>query len=203
VIQPFRRLVGPFSLVAGLGALALVAIAAPIAQASVVSLGACDNSALTRPFMPWIDFNTYKLAPGGDFEGSMTGWSLVGGAAQTASNEPYDVGGSGSSSLSLPAGASATSPQTCVSAAYPDFRFFARTDTPGSVIAVSVVYGSVTIPVGIVALSGEWMPTLPMTTLSPIAGALNGGTANVSLQFTELFGRSQIDDVYVDPMGHG
>jgi hypothetical protein len=42
-----------------------------------------------------------------------------------------------------------------------------------------------------------------MTTLSPIPGALNGGTANVSLQFTELSGSAQIDDVYVDPWSHG
>ena len=61
------------------------------------------------------------------------------------------------------AGAQAQSPATCVDAAYPTFRFFARTDTPGATIAVSAVYpgllGTVTVPVGVVALNPTWTPT--------------------------------------------
>jgi hypothetical protein len=186
----------------------VVALPASAAHAALVSVSACDNSALSQPFSPWADFNSYKLAPGGDFEGSLAGWSLQGDAQQVNANEPYDVTGSvGSSSLSLSRGAVATSPPTCVNAAYPTFRFFARTDTPGSTVAVSVVYntwlGQVTIPVGVVALSGDWAPTLPMTTLSAVTGALMGGSANVQLRFTALTGTSQIDDVFVDPWHRG
>ena len=61
----------------------LASAAAPMAaQASLVSLNACDNSALTQPFIRWADLDYYKLAPGGDLEGSLAGWSLQRGAQQ-------------------------------------------------------------------------------------------------------------------------
>jgi hypothetical protein len=69
---------------------------------------------------------------------------------------------------------------------------------------VAVVYrspigGVITVPVGTVALSHGWAPTLPMLTASAVEGALSGGTAQVALRFTALSGSSQIDDVFVDP----
>jgi hypothetical protein len=180
----------------GLGA----AAAAP-AQAGVINLGACDNAPLSQPFLPWADANSYKLVPGGDFEGPTTGWSLGGPAAVGAGSE--QAGTVGAASLSLPAGGSAQSPTTCVDAAYPSLRFFARTDQPGSMFAVSVVYqtllGQTSVPVGVVAPSGGWLPSLPMLTASAVGGLLSGGTAPVALRFAELTGSSQIDDVYVDP----
>lgn len=48
-------------------------------------------------------------------------------------------------------------------------------------------------------MSGTWQPTLPMLTASAIPGLLSGGTTQVALRFTSLTGRSQIDDVFVDP----
>jgi hypothetical protein len=42
-----------------------------------------------------------------------------------------------------------------------------------------------------------------MLTGSAIPGALNGGTANVQLQFTASGGSAQVDDVEVDPFRHG
>jgi hypothetical protein len=198
-----RRLRG-LAATAALSAIALGATAASSAQASVLSLSACDDSLLSQPFLPWVDVNSYKLVPGGDFEGSLTGWSLSGPAAVVSGSEPAGVTGAvGSSSLSLAAMGSAQAPSTCVNAAYPSFRFFARSDTPGSLLAVSVVYpsllGPVTIPVGVVGLGLGWAPTLPMLTGSAVPGLLAGGTAPVSLRFTELTGTSQIDDIYVDP----
>lgn len=89
-----------------------------------------------------------------------------------------------------------------MTAAYPSFRFFTRTDTPGSTLSVSVVYGVLTIPVGVVTPGTDWQPTpLPMPTLSAIPGLLSGGVANVSLRFTTVLGKAQIDDAYVDPSG--
>jgi hypothetical protein len=42
-----------------------------------------------------------------------------------------------------------------------------------------------------------------MTTASPLWGILNGGSANIQLQFTGLAGSVQVDDVEVDPFrGH-
>jgi len=177
--------------------------AAP-AQAALIATGACNEAGLSEPFQQWGDHNSYELLPGGDFEGSPSGWTLSGGAQRVAGSEPYGATGSvGAYSLALPTGASATSPFTCVNASYPSFRFFARNDGLASTVLVQLVYktvlGSLVAPIGAVALSGEWQPTLPMLTGSIAGGVLSGGTGEVALRFTALTGSSRIDDVYVDP----
>lgn len=190
---------------AACAACGIIAVLPASAGASLVDLSHCDNSSLSQPFAQWGDQAYYRLAPGSDFEGTLSGWALQGGARQAAGSESYGVTGSvGASSLALPAGASAVSPATCVNAAYPDFRLFTRGNA-GSSVAVSVMYntgmGTLTIPVGVVRPTGDWQPTLPMATGSAIPGLLNGGSADVQLQFSELSGSSQIDDVFVDPFG--
>ncbi|MGH2888684.1 MAG: hypothetical protein ACRDNJ_03550, partial [Solirubrobacteraceae bacterium] len=111
------------------------------AHAALISTSACDNSAVSQPFAQWGDTNQYKLVPGGSFEGGTDGWTLRGRASIVAGSEPYGATGStGSFSLDLPAGSSATSPFSCVNAAYPSFRFFGRNNGLLSTMAVSVVY---------------------------------------------------------------
>jgi len=185
-------------------AMTLTVFAAAPAQAALIATGACNEAALSQPFQQWGDSNSYELVPGGDFEGSVAGWTLSGGAQRVAGSEPYAVTGSvGGYSLALPAGASATSPFTCVNASYPSFRFFAHTNGLPSTVLVQVVYetvlGPVDLPIGAVALSADWQPTLPMLTGSIAGGVLSGGTGEVALRFTALTGSSRIDDVYVDP----
>jgi hypothetical protein len=193
------------SLIGVLSALALVAAPQAPAHAALLSTNACDNSALTQPFAPWGDSESYKLVAGGDFEGSLSGWTLSHGAQVVAGSEPYAATGStGSSSLDLPAGASVQTPFTCVNAAYPWFRFFARNNGLLSTVAVQIVYkepllGQVALPVGVFALGDNWEPSLRMLTASVVQGVLSGGTAQVALRFTALTGNSQIDDVFVDP----
>jgi hypothetical protein len=183
----------------------LTSVAVPPARADVLSTSACDGAALTQPFLPWADPNLYKLAPGGDFEHSLAGWTVSDGVSTIADSEPYGVTGSvGSSSLSLAAGAVATSPPTCVNAAYPTFRFFARTAGATATVRVDVLYpgllgGTASAPVGTVALSGAWQLTAPMVTGSAVFAATSGGTANVRLRFTELSGSARVDDIFVDP----
>jgi len=177
------------------------------AHAALVESGACNEAGLSQPFLAWGDQSSYELMSGGDFEGSLAGWSLSGGAERVAGSEPYGATGSvGSYSLELPVGASAQSPFTCVNAAYPTFRFFARNDKLLSTVLVQVVYqtpvGVLALPLGAVALSGSWQPTLPMLTGSVALGALSGGTAQAALRFTAEVGPSQIDDVFVDPRMH-
>ncbi len=184
--------------------LALTAFSAAPAGAALVSTGACNDAQLTQPFARWGDQGTYELAPGGDFEGSLAGWTLSGGAARGAGSEPFGATGVvGTSSLSLSAGASAQSPYVCVNAGYPTFRFFARNSGLLSTVLVQVVYktllGPVALPLGTVALSDAWQPTLPMLTGSVAAGLLTGGTAQAALRFTALTGSSRIDDVFIDP----
>ncbi len=200
-----RRAIGSLCTASALSA--FVALGGPAAaQADIVSLDPCDSATLTQPFVPWADASSYKLAPGGDFENGLAGWTLSGGADQGSGSEPYGVTGSvGAASLSLPVGASATSPATCVDAAYPTFRFFDRSDTPGASVAVSVIYatssGTVTIPVGTAATDTSWQPSELMVTGSAVPGALNGGTANVQLRFTAVDGGVHVDDAYIDPKG--
>jgi hypothetical protein len=183
-------------------------IPASQAQASAGGVGACDQASLSQPFMRWSDFNHYKLAPGGDFEGLSTSWARSGGAAVVAGSEPWGVGGSlGSRSLALPPGARGQSPATCVNAAYPTLRFFARAQTPGSLLLVSVLYptilGQVELAVGLVAPTSAWGPAPPMSTVTAILGLVQGATAPIVVRFTAVLGTSQIDDVYIDPHGLG
>jgi hypothetical protein len=182
----------------------LTIFSAASAQAALISTGACNDAALSQPFHSWGDSGEYELLPGGDFEGSSSGWTFSGGAQTVAGSEPYAATGRlGGSSLALPAGASAQSPFTCVNAAYPTFRFFAHNQSLLSTVLVQVVYrtpvGTVSLPLGAVALSGNWQPTLPMLTGSVATGLLSNGTAQAALRFTALIGSSRIDDVFVDP----
>jgi hypothetical protein len=194
----------------GLRSLALGAVTAGIAlaglpatsSAALISTGACDNSSLSQPFAQYGDSNEYKLVSGGDFEGSLSGWTLSGGAKVVGGGNPNDSSGH---SLYLPAGASVTTPFTCVNAAYPSFRLYAKNDSLLSTIVPQVVYklpllGNVALPIGAAALSPNWNPTLPLLTASLVTGVLNGGTAQVALKFTAALGPSQVDDIYVDPM---
>ncbi len=181
----------------------LAACGAASAQASLIATDACNDATLSQPFLRWGDTSAYELLPGGNFEGSLSGWTLS-GARLASGSEPYGATGAvGSSSLALAQGASAQSPFTCVDAAYPTFRFFARNEGLAATVLVQVVYrtplGSVALPLGAVALSPTWEPTLPMLTGSVAGGLLADGTAQVALRFTALTGSSRIDDVFVDP----
>jgi hypothetical protein len=192
------------------GALALICIPVTSAHAAgLINTDPCDNATLTQPFLKWGDSNSYKLVPGGDFEGSMAGWTLTGGAAVRSGSDPFGATGSvGRSSLYLPPGGSAQSPLTCVDFAYPTFRFLAKNNSLLSTVLVSIVYkepllGPVTLPIGPVILSPKWGPSLPMLTASALQSVVNDlfaqGTPQVALKFTSVIGSSEIDDVFVDP----
>jgi hypothetical protein len=190
---PARRLLVTLasltSIAAGTGGLA------SSAQADPVTATLCNDAALSQPFTAWNDNAHYELAPGGDFESS--GWTLSNGAQVVSGSEPFAATGTlGSASLSLPAGASAESPQTCINAAYPTMRMFVG----GTGLAlVQVVYNGVAIPSGFVHAGGSWQPSPILRTNGAIFGLLSGGTANVTLRITALTGKPSIDDVFIDP----
>jgi hypothetical protein len=196
-----RRL-GGLAATAVLSALTVTVAVPAAAQASPVA-GACDNTPLSQPFLAWGDAASYKLAPGGDFEGATSSWSLSGPATVVSGSETFGVTGKvGAKSLRVAAGGSAQSPGTCVNSAYPLLRFFARSDTPNSTLQVSVAYptvlGTSVVAVGVVVPGSTWAPTVAMPTLSSIA-LLAGGTAPVQIRFTVVSGSAQVDDVFVDP----
>jgi hypothetical protein len=199
VTNPLRRLLAGVSTITAVAAVGAVALPVSTAQAGVIKLSACNLSPLSQPFAPWRDPASYELAPGGDFENAR--WKLAGGAQQVPGSEPFAATGTlGSSSLDLPAGASAQSPQTCVDAAYPTIRFFiSGTGT----VAVSVVYGEDTLPAGTAAVAGDWSPSPVMLTDSAIVAATSDGSAQVALRFTTVTGDVRVDDVFVDPWNRG
>jgi hypothetical protein len=186
----------------GVGA---VAIGAPAAHAGALTLNACPaDSALSQPFVAWGDTNEYRLLQGGDFIAGAPGWTLSGGATITATGEPFGLaGGPSQTSLSLPAGATAQSPYTCVDLTQPMFRLVDAAEAPGSLVAVSVVYrsliGPVSVPVGIIAGSSGWQPSAQFRNGATVAGLLQSGTAEMAVSFTALSGATRLDDVFVDP----
>ncbi len=174
------------------------------AGAALISTGACSEASFSEPFAQWGDTSAYELVAQGDFEGSLSQWTLGGGATAVNGSEPYGVTGTvGAHSLALPAGAWAQSPYTCLDASYPTFRFFARGGGLLPTLSVAVIYktalGTVELPLGVALPGGSWKPTAPMLTGSVVAGLLSGGTPQAALRFTALTGSSQIDDVYIDP----
>jgi hypothetical protein len=85
----------------------------------------CDDASASKVFQPWLDGASYRLAPGGNAEGSTAGWTFAGGARVVSANEPWKVGGGGASSFSIPSGGSLTSAPVCVGLDNPTIRFFA------------------------------------------------------------------------------
>lgn len=187
---------------------ALCALIPAAAANAVVSLEDCDGAELSRPFAQFGDPAQYKLAPGGDFEGAH-GWTLSGGAKVASGSEPWGVTGKvGAKSLVVPAGGSATSPATCVNAAYPTFRFFSKSS--GGLLGllpavkVEVLYGEglaqiVALPAGVALPSSGWIPNAPMLTSAAVGAALAGGEAPIAIRITSVSGTWSVDDVFVDP----
>jgi len=199
LISALRRLLRRLATIAALGAAGAVALPVAAAQASAINLSACNLSPLSQPFARWVDPAWYELAPGGDFESSS--WQLNDGARRVPGSDPFAATRTlGSWSLALAAGASARSPATCVDAAYPTIRFFV---SGHGLVAVSVIYGNLTLPAGVAVAAGGWEPTLVMLTDSALMAATSDGSAQVSLQLTALAGDVRVDDVFVDPWNRG
>jgi hypothetical protein len=191
-----RSLIAAAAVVASFG---FTLLGSTSAQAALVATGACDDAALSQPFASFGDSSSYKLISGGDFEGSLAGWSVSRGAAVVGgANGPGHA-------LALSPGESIQTPSTCVNTSYPTFRLFAKNTQSLGTVLVQAVYKlpplnlSVSLPVGVITLNGTWSPTLPMLTGSVAAGLLSNGTAKLSLRFTALTGTTAIDDIYVDP----
>jgi hypothetical protein len=166
-------------------------------------LGLACPSATSTPFATWKDYANYAFAPDGGFESGGSGWSLSGGARAVSGNESYYVHSrTDKTSMSLPKGASATSPGMCISLLSSKMRFVVRGDS-GSSVKVQVVYrGLLSSLLGIldggtISAGGTWKP-------SPAIGMLGGVlpllTTSVAFRFTAVNGAAAIDDVYLDPM---
>jgi hypothetical protein len=199
-MNPFFRRVRAVVVLGLVGGTIAMAMGAAPASAG---LGLACPSATSTPFTAWKDYANYVFAPDGGFESGGSGWTLSGGARAVAGNESFYVHSkTDKTSLSLPAGASATSPPMCISLFSSKMRFVARGDS-GSSVKVQIVYrGLLSSVLGILdggtySAGGSWKP-------SPQIGMLGGLlpllTSSVSFRFTAVGGAVGIDDVYLDPM---
>ena len=146
------------------------------------------------------DSNSYYAFSNNGFEGGSAGWSLTGGAYVGAGNEPWYVGGSGSRSLVLPRGATATSPAFCINLLDPTMRMFAR-GSVGTQLNIQVIFRGLTGNLtGILNYTtqggtGAWSATKPCSS----SLALPLLTSYAQIKVTAATGSWQVDDAYVDP----
>lgn len=199
------------ALAAMLTTCAFALVAVPAAQANVLSLlpGSCFGETDAQVFAQFGDNNWYTLAPGGDFEAGSIPWSTSGGATTVSGNESFNVGGAGdSTSLSLPAGSSATSPASCANINKPTLRFFARnTGSSSSRLNVDVYYpgllgGVRSARVGSITAGSAWSPTgEQQLTVTNLLATLSLSRTVIAFRFSpaDSSGVWSIDDVYVDP----
>lgn len=191
--------------------IALVALAAGAATANagvlVASAPSCEDQALAKTFLPWLDIADYTALAGGDFESGSAAWSMTGGAATASGNETFNVGSADDSrSLSLPAGSSATSPTICVGILHPTVRFFHKRRSANllSTLKVEVLFETATgnvasLPIGVVLGNGNWQPTLPLVVVANLLPLLPGEMTPVQFRVTAQGGDWSVDDVWVDP----
>ena len=179
-----------------------IALAVGTAPASA-GLGLACPSATSTPFAAWKDYANYAFAPDGGFESGGSGWSLSGGARAVSGNESYYVHSrTDKTSMSLPKGASVTSPGMCISLLSSKMRFLVRGDA-GSSVKVQVVYRGLLSSVlgifdgGTISAGSTWKPS---PALGMLGGVLPLLTTSVSFRFTAVNGAAAIDDVYLDPM---
>jgi hypothetical protein len=181
---------------------AVAALAAPAPASALLGLGTPCGEQMSQPFAQFGDNNSYTLIPGGSFE-SGPAWSLKGGATIVGGNEPFEA--SGSHSLYLPAGSSATSPLMCVGTLSPTLRVFGFSSATNTALSVQIlaknIFGLLTVlNVGIV-YPGQtsWAPTSSALFLQSF-GALLTNTTSIAFRFAPVNGSWTIDDTYVDPL---
>jgi hypothetical protein len=178
------------------------------APATAGAVKTCPSQPLAQVFLPWGDPGRYGLVPDGGMESRDGAWSLGGAAVFAGPNEPFFVRSRKDLwSLSVPAGASATSAPTCIELGHPTLRFFLRNAGAAAArLQVSVEYVdpagiSRSQPIAALGGSSAWAPTPILPILVNLTSPL--AAQNVTLRFRPSGGSWQIDDVYVDPYGKG
>lgn len=177
-------------------------VAAPVGSAAHTGLLSCP--AYLQPFAQFGDNGTYFGFANNGFESGTYGWRLS-RSSVVSGNEPWDVNGSGSNSLSIGPGGTATSPRVCTALLAPSWRMFAKSDDAnGSLTARIVFYGLLGNVTGILNVTsfnsssyGSWEPTTDVPSLLSLP--LLTTSAQLVLTNTGSSGTWQVDDVFVDP----
>lgn len=190
-------------------AAAVIGVVVPSASAGLLSgllnIALPPCGATTHPFAALGDNADYCAFANSGFENGSSGWALAGDASVVSGNEPWNVSGSGTHSLELGPGASASSTPLPVSLLDPYVRFFAQSDGASGSLQVQVVFhgilGNLT---GLLNYGGlasgdyqNWQATAPMR--SWLALPLLTSSAQIIVTNTSRSGDWQVDDFYLDP----
>ena len=202
----FRTYRGRFAAAVG-AAVAAALLVVPVAGADLgLTQAVLPNCGPTiYPFAQFGDPNAYYSFPNNGFENGSTSWTLTGGASVGKGNEPWNVNGSGKSSLTVPAGASAASPLVCINLLAPDWRMFARSNAANGALHAQIVFygvtGNVTGILNVADLNpagySAWQPTSTISSL--LALPLLTRYAQLRLNSNATSGSWQVDDIFVDP----
>jgi len=195
------------------GSVAVVAAAALPASAGAaytVTNGVSCGESVSAAFSEFGDPNLYALAPGGDMETGVAGWTLS-KARLIAGSEPYAVTGVlGASALQLDAGGVVTTAPVCVDPTRETFRLFVRNvsnskarvkvealfNRKGTRYSRTVSVGYVTTPIGV------WQPS-PVLRNQASKTIAAGTVGDVTYRFSAENGAVVIDDLHVDPRFRG
>jgi hypothetical protein len=189
--------------------LLITAVAAALFAVPAANAGLLDP--ITQLVLPTCGSNSYPFQQFGDrhayfhfsnngFESGTNGWSLSGGAYVGSGNEPWYVNGWGNRSLTLPHGASATSPSFCINLLDPSVRMFTRGSNGGD-LQIQVIFRGLTGNItGILNYrdengSGAWSPSDRVSS----SLALPLLTSSAQIRVTAASGTWQVDDAFVDP----
>jgi hypothetical protein len=205
----------------GLG-LALALITVLLVSASPAHAGLlvesaedCEPKPTEKVFARWLDPLNYVDVTGGDFEAGTAGWKLS-GARVVDGNEPYGLGDEGDAkSLSIPPGASATTPAMCAGLDHLFMRYMVRSSKPGllgaltSRLRVDVITETSTglvlaLPLGTQLVTPSWSPSLPVPVVANLLPLLPGEHTPIAFRFTAEGSASwTIDEVHLDPRFRG
>jgi hypothetical protein len=179
----------------------LIAAFAGQAQAKTYKPSKCSYPAATQVFSEWDDQGYYELAPDGGLEGGGTGWTLSGGAVLVDANEEHFLNGAeDNTALSLPFGATATSPPVCVDETTPSFRVMTQnTGAKGSKLRVTVSYelsDRVKTRQTDLASASNWDPSPPLK-LETEGEAER--VARIVFTAKDPKGTYLLDDLFIDP----
>ena len=182
---------------------------------------ACTDPLIVNPFTQFGDNLDYVLAPDGNFNASVAGWQLAGGAKVIETDKGR--------SLQMPKNATAISPSMCLDLNFPTFRMYHKVVKPKTLLGgvlglvlgdadeaelkVEVVYHEIANPVWTEmkefdgkqgTSAGHGWRLSDHIDLKPELGGSEPGARQAALRFTvEDADRNEsflLDDVYVDPM---
>lgn len=200
------------------GLIAAGTLVAPAASqgASLSQNITCQSQVVTSPFAAFGDSASYFLAPDGSFEAGAKGWTLKGAKVVTGNetlgilkgNKALQLGGKGVVGVSR-----AISPELCIDASHPTFRFVVKNSSPVAVLNTWINFKSssgvaLRVPAkGNVLNFGLWTvgAVQPLATAIPSLFLGTGTTATIEFEAssTTTAAGIQIDAVMVDPYRRG